>query len=313
MQVLILAILAAAIAFAGFAPAYAQVSLRSSVSVSSADVRVNDIFAGSGNDTVIAETPAPGRRLVLDVYALQRIARRHNIDWNSRTRFDQSVVTRKSRRLDLNEIELAVMNAFKPGDLDSDTKIELTNRAANIRVADNLAAPYRVENAFIDPRSGRVTATLAVSGGKSGDLKYRLDGMSYSIVEIPTVSRRIRRGETIDESDVVWKKFRKDLVGRNMVRDRSTVVGKASRRFLAPGKPLLIDDLEAPKLVRKGALVTIYLETANLRLTAKARASEDGALNDTIQVVNVRSKKVVEAIVRSPTKVVIPTELPATN
>ena len=213
----------------------------------------------------------------------------------------------------MDEIEAAVMNALGSDELDSSTRIELTNRAANIRIADNLANAYRVENAFIDARSGRVTATLAVAGGRTGDLKYRLDGISYSIVEIPTVSRRVRRGETISSSDVVWKKIRKDLVGRNIVRDRSAVVGKASRRFLTPGKPLLINDLEAPKLIRKGALVTIYLETDNLRLTAKARASEDGALNDTIQVVNVRSKKVVEAIVRSPTKVVIPTELPATN
>ena len=312
MHVVILTILAAAIAFAGFAPAYAA-SLRQSVSLHDPEVRLSDIFPGAKSEAVVAQTPAPGRRLVLDVYALQRLAKRHKVAWSPRTRFDQSVVTRKSRRLSIDEIENAVQTALADKGLSADRKIELTNRSATILVAESLARPYRIETASIDSRSGRISAVLAVRGGNGNDLKYQLDGLSYTTVEVPALNRRIRRGETIGAGDVVWKTMRKDAVGRNIVRDRMAVVGKASRRYLGPGKPLLIDDLEAPKIVRKGAIVTIYLETANLRLTAKARATEEGAMNDTIRVVNVRSKKVVEAVVRGPSKVVIPTETAVAN
>ena len=58
--------------------------------------------------------------------------------------------------------------------------------------------------------------------------------------------------------------------------------------------------------MRKGGIVTVYFETSNLELSAKARANDDGAMNETIRVVNIRSNKVIEAVVRGPTTVLVP-------
>jgi flagellar basal body P-ring formation protein FlgA len=313
MHFFILTIIAAAIAFAGFAPAYAQVNLRAAVAVNSADISVRDIFPGAESDAVIAKTPAPGRRLILDAYTLQRIAKRHKVRWQPRTRLDQAIVTRESRILNTTEIEAALQRSLTRNGMPESQKVELTNRSTNIRVAANMAIPYRIDNAIIDGRSRRVSAILSVSTEGREKLNYRLEGFTYSVIEVPVLNRRIRRGEVIGAGDVIWKNIRKDSVGRNVVRERKGAIGQAARRYLASGVQIMIDDLEPPKLVRKGSLVTIHLESANLRLTAKARASEDGALNDTIRVVNVRSKRTVEAIVRSPSKVIIPIEFSATN
>lgn len=313
MNFFILTIIAAAIAFAGFAPAYAQVNLRAVVAVDTPEITVRDIFPGAQSEAVIGKTPAPGRRLVLDAYTLQRIAKRHKIQWHARTRFEQSVVTRRSRVLNPAEIETTLRRALIRQGLTDDHQVELSNRSLNIRVATNMSQPYYIENSVIDRRSGRVSAFLTVGTETGEKLKYRLDGFTYSVIEIPVPNRRVRRGEIIKAGDVIWKKVRKDDVGRNVVRDRKTVVGQSARRYLAANRKMMIDDLEAPKLVRKGSLVTIHLDTSNLRLTAKARASEDGALNQTIRVVNVRSRKTVEAVVRSPSRVVIPTADTVTN
>jgi len=313
MHFFILTIIAAAIAFAGFAPAYAQVSLRAAVAVNSAEITVQDVFPGANSNAVIAQTPAPGRRLIMDSYTLQRIAKRHNIQWRPRTRLDQAIVTRESRILNTSEIESALQRALSGTDMAADQKIELSNRAIRIPVATNMPSPFRIDNPVIDRQNGRIFAILTVATGGSEKLNYRLDGFTYSVIDVPVLNRRIRRGDVIGVGDVIWKKIRKDSVGRNVVRDRKAAIGQAARRYLASGAQIMIDDLESPKLIRKGSLVTIYLETSNLRLTAKARASEDGALNDTIRVVNVRSKRTVEAIVRSPSKVVIPVDLSATH
>ena len=313
MHFFILTIIAAALAFVGFAPAYAQVGLRASVTVTSPHIRLRDLFPGAENDAVIANTPVPGRRLVLDVYALKRIAKRHNVRWQPRTRFDQSTVTRESRVLKTTEIESALQQALAGTGIAADSQVELTNRSINIRVATGVPSPFRIDNPVRDANTGRISAVLAVATGGREALSYRLDGFTYTVIDVPVLNRRIRRGEVIASGDVIWKKYRKALVGRNVVRDRRTAIGQAARRYLAAGGPFQIDDLEAPKLVRKGALVTIQLVTANLRLTAKARAIEDGAMNDTIRVVNVRSKKTVEAIVRGPTTVVIPTASAVVN
>lgn len=313
MHFFILTIIAAAIAFAGFAPAYAQVGLRAAVAVNSGDITVRDIFPGAESDAVIAKTPAPGRRLILDAYTLRRIAKRHKVRWQPRTRLDQTVVTRESRVLNTSEIETALQRSLANNGMPRNQKVELTNRSIRIRVASNLVKPYHIDNAVIDSRSRRVSAILSVATDGNEKLNYRLEGLTYSVIEVPVLNRRIRRGEVIQAGDVIWKSIRKDDVGRNVVRERKAAIGQAARRYLASGAQIMIDDLEAPKLVRKGSLVTIHLETRNLRLTAKARASEDGALNETIRVVNVRSKKTVEAIVRSPSKVVIPVEFSATH
>lgn len=313
MHFFILTIIAAAIAFAGFAPAYAQIGLRAAVAVNSSEITVRDIFPGATSDAVIAKTPAPGRRLILDAYTLQRIAKRHKVGWRPRTRLDQTIVTRESRILNTSEIESALQRSLVANGMPEDKKVELTNRSINIRVATNMVVPFRINNPIIDSRSQRISAILAVASDGNEKLNYRLEGFTYSVVEVPVLNRRIRRGEVISAGDVIWKNVRKSDVGRNVVRERRAAIGQAARRYLASGSQIMIDDLEAPTIVRKGSLVTIHLETANLRLTAKARASEDGALNETIRVVNVRSKKTVEAVVRGPSKVIVPVETFATN
>lgn len=313
MHVLILTIIAAAIAFAGFAPVHAQSGFRAAVAVNSADITVRDIFPGAQSDAVIARTPAPGRRLILDAYTLLRIAKRHNVRWQPRTRLDQTVITRESRVLNTAEIEAALQRSLVAQGMPESRKVELTNRNINIRIATNMPVPFRIDNALIDSRSRRISATLAVETESDEKLHYRLEGFAYSVIDVPVLNRRIRRGELISSGDVIWKSIRKDDVGRNVVRERKSAIGQAARRYLAAGAQILIDDLEAPKIVRKGSLVTIHLETPNLRLTAKARASEDGAMNDTIRVVNVRSKKTVEAVVRGPSTVAIPVDFSATH
>lgn len=293
--------------------AWANSMVRSTVTLTGPQLRVSDVFSGAASDAVIGAAPAPGRKIVFDRYALQRIASKHGIKWYPRSRYVQAVITRESRILEVGEIEDALWQALVKRGMAKDRQIELTNKAQTIHVATNLGRPYEVENPVFDDRSDRATATLAVTTDSGDVVRHRLDAVSYTVAEVPVLNRRVRRGETIQPSDVIWKKFRKDTVGRNVIADRDAVIGQAARRYLSPDQALMIGDLEAPRIVRKGGVVTIYYVTGNLRLTAKARAGEDGAMDETIRVVNVRSNKTIEAVVRGPTSVVIPTDVSVTN
>lgn len=309
-------ILTAAVALAALVlsgQAWANAMVRSAVNLTGPQLRVSDVFSGAESDAVIGAAPAPGRQLVFDRYALQRIANKHGIKWYPRSRYVQAVVTRESRILEIGEIEDALWRSLVKRGMAKGQQIELTNKALTIHVATNLGRPYEIENPVFDDRSERATATLAVTSDAGDVVRHRLDAIAYTVAEVPVLNRRVRRGETIEPGDVIWKKLRKDTVGRNVVVDRDAVIGQAARRYLSPGRVLMIDDLEAPRIVRKGGIVTIYYVTGNLRLTAKARAGEDGAMDETIRVVNVRSNKTIEAVVRGPTSVVIPTDVSASN
>lgn len=298
---------------AGTREAAASAVVRDSVVLDGPQLRVSDIFSGTKSDAVVSPAPAPGRRLVFDRYALARIAKQHGVSWYPRSNYVQTVVTRDSRILGADEVETALRRALVDGGMSKDRKIELTNRGLSIPVATNIGHAFDIENATFDDRTDHATAILAVNADDGSTTRYRLDAVTYTVTDIPVLGRRIRRGETIEKSDVIWKQVRKDTVGRNVITARDGVVGQAARRYLSPGQPLQIDDVEAPKIIRKGAIVTIVYKIANLELTAKARANEDGAYNDTIRVVNIRSKRTIEAIVRSPTQVVIPTDYVASN
>ena len=55
-------------------------------SVDTSEVSIKDVFPGAKSEAVIAKnTGTPVVRLILDAYTLQRIAKRHNIQWQART------------------------------------------------------------------------------------------------------------------------------------------------------------------------------------------------------------------------------------
>jgi flagellar basal body P-ring formation protein FlgA len=59
--------------------------------------------------------------------------------------------------------------------------------------------------------------------------------------------------------------------------------------------------------VEKGALVTMIVQTPFMTLSTQGRALDEGAMGDTIRVMNARSRKVVEAQVTKSDTVMIQT------
>ena len=58
-------------------------------------------------------------------------------------------------------------------------------------------------------------------------------------------------------------------------------------------------DVSAPRLVTRGSLVTIKVETPYMMVTAQGRALQDGAMGDTVRVTNTQSNRTIEGIVAS--------------
>ncbi len=53
----------------------------------------------------------------------------------------------------------------------------------------------------------------------------------------------------------------------------------------------------------KGDIVTIVASTNNLEIKTQGQALEEGKVNDLIQVKNVKTKKVIQAVVTGPNTV----------
>jgi len=99
--------------------------------------------------------------------------------------------------------------------------------------------------------------------------------------------------------------MREETVRREVLLELDRVVGQSARRPLRAGEVLRDNDLRAPLLVNRNGLVTIVLRAGGMSLSAQGRALDDGARGDTVRVLNVQSKRTIEAQVIGPDAVAV--------
>ena len=123
-----------------------------------------------------------------------------------------------------------------------------------------------------------------------------IHGLARMVQSLPVLTRRMERGDLIDDSDITYAEM--TMTGaRGVIDDASELVGKIARRPLAPGAPLRAHDIEAPTLVKKGAVVTLAYEIAGLRMTHQGVALKDGAAGDVITIRNIDSERTLKGVV----------------
>lgn len=117
--------------------------------------------------------------------------------------------------------------------------------------------------------------------------------------------RAVQAGEIIRNGDVEFVEMREETVRREVLLELDRVVGQSARRPLRAGEVLRDNDLRAPLLVNRNSLVTIVLRAGGMSLSAQGRALDDGARGDTVRVLNVQSKRTIEAQVIGPDAVAV--------
>jgi flagellar basal body P-ring formation protein FlgA len=78
------------------------------------------------------------------------------------------------------------------------------------------------------------------------------------------------------------------------------VAGKQATRTIAEGKVITSDAVQAPHLVHRGDVVTVYARTAGIRIHTTARAKDDGALGDLVAIESLADRKSFTARVCGP-------------
>jgi flagella basal body P-ring formation protein FlgA len=168
-----------------------------------------------------------------------------------------------------------------------------------------------------DRESGRFSAQMRVSGPEFSPKNVVLDGTAHSIVEIPVTTRKIAKGSVIGEGDVAWVDIRTGNIRRQTATELDQVVGKEAKRQIRPDTPIRFNDLWEPRLVRKGSLVTLSVQTRYMLLQTNGQAVENGARGDVVRILNLKSRKTVQGIVVGDNEVNIPlngtSQLAATN
>lgn len=285
------------------------VTLRENIVVSGNYIRLADFFTNVPADkaqTAVAYAPKPGRRSSFDARWLFRVAQGYGLQWRPLSAELRATVMRDSITIEKDEIKDAVKAALSTYNLPSNPEVELSNKRLRVHVPAEIMAEVKVEDINYNNRSNRFAAIVAI-GEKdmNASQRIRVTGQVHSMIEVPTLSRRLSKGDVIEEHDIAWVRLRADRTQRDILTDAQDLIGKTPKRLLRAERPIRSRDIQRPVLIPKGDIVTIVLKKPGMTLTAKGKAMEDGSDGETIRVVNTKTSRTIDAVVISSSTVTV--------
>ena len=205
----------------------------------------------------------------------------------------------------MSRLRRALGNETGNGSVD----IQLTGAKPAMFVPAGAAATVRVDGLDYNRRSGRFTAMLAAPANDPDAKLVQVSGRVQSVDQIPVLRNRIVPGETIGKGDIDWVDVR-GQVASNMITDANDLIGQSPKRPLMPGVAIRSGDIGKPEQVLKGATVTMNVISPGMVLSASGRAIGGGSTGDTIQVMNLQTKRTIEATVVGPNRVEVSSRTP---
>ena len=279
-------------------------SLRPTILVSGELVRIGDLVADvapAKADIAVFRAPDLGQTGSVRIANVIEALRPHDVDVEADGLSEVSV-TRASRMIGANEIKRRI------GDIAAE-RLRLSD-ATNIAVMlDTLAPTLHLDpqsgpllpvRMTFDARSGRFDMTL-----RSGASQIRVTGSAQETLEAVVISRPMARGDVLQNADVTLERRPKSEVRADSVRDIDAAIGMALQQNVRAGQVIRTTDLTRPQLVKRSEPVLIVYEVPGIVLTARGKAEEVGSLGDTVNVLNVQSKRVIQGVVTGPGQVTV--------
>lgn len=310
---LMLASLAVLLALSGNASAQsaaAAPALKASVTVAGDIVTIGDLVENAGPvaDVPIFRAPDLGTTGAVATDRVLEAIRPHQLIGIDTHGLADVIVTRASRVISPRDISDRVAKALSGQYGFGAAPNILVNFDGDVRavqVEANATGDLQVLALSYDPRTTRFDITLNLPDSTQ-QLRQpmRYTGTAIETVETLAVNRPVERGELIAASDLTTVRQPQAESGTGLT-DANAAIGRAARHSLRPGQPLAAADLMKPEIVARNDTVTIVYQVPGVTLTLRGEAKEAGALGDTIGVINVESKHVVQAVVSGPDRVMV--------
>lgn len=305
MRALILRIfLAAALASlaAGFIATHqaAAAELRSRVEIDGAIVTLGDLFDGAGAlaGRAVFRAPDLGVTGALPAADAVKAAVAVGLAVDRLPTFDSVTVVRRAVMVEADTIKALIGNAAatRMAVAVDNVEIAIDGTMSPIAAAATATTPATLSNFVLQPESGRFNATIAIDLG-GGNRELAVTGRAVETMAIPVLNRPIGRRDVIHPSDLTVVRIDKRRVPGSSVIDTSDLIDMAAKRPLRAGEIIATADIEPPRVVLRGDLVTLQYSRPGLTLSARGRALGDGAKGDLVSVLNEQSKRTIQGVV----------------
>ena len=133
-----------------------------------------------------------------------------------------------------------------------------------------------------DPWVGSQRFEVTVSSAQ-GPARFTLEAKVHVPMPVVTATRALGRGVVVREGDVeLQNESSADAsVGVHTIEE---VIGRELTRAVAEGKVVTASDLRSPPVVHRGDMVTVYANSAGIRIRTTARAKDDGCQGELVAI-----------------------------
>jgi flagella basal body P-ring formation protein FlgA len=300
--------LALALAGSGTAAAQsARPALRASVTVQGDLVRIGDLVENAGPVANVAIFRAPDlgtTGAVATDRIVDAIRPYQLIDIDTRGLSEVSVA-RASRSIAIDEISDRIAEALsRQYKLGEPHHLGLTfdRPLRTFQIEAEATGELQVLALNYDARTNRFDVTLDLpSSPRLHRQPLRFTGTAAETIDVIAVDRPVERGQVLQAADLTTVRRPKAQGGG--ITEPAAAIGLAARHPLRPGQPLAAADLMKPEIVARNETVTLIYQAPGITLTLRGQAQEAGALGDSIGVLNVQTKRVVQGVISAPGKV----------
>ncbi|MGE0613945.1 MAG: flagellar basal body P-ring formation chaperone FlgA, partial [Hyphomicrobiales bacterium] len=279
--------------------------LREQVRVHAPVVTLGDLFenAGSSASTPVFLSPDLGTQGVVAARRIAAAALQHGLVWENPGGIHQVSVQRPSRLVTLDEVRdaIAAKISHDLGLTDAKSLTILLNSGGRaFHVDSRITGSLLVKRVDINDTSGAFRATVGFDDMAAQAQDVTFSGRSIETEEIALPVRIIERGAVITENDLETTRVARTQIPTGVLRDMKELVGMAAKRQLSIGQAVRRSDIEKPRIVERNALVTIVYRVPGMVLRTQGRALDSAAIGESVAILNIQSKRTIQATVDGP-------------
>lgn len=115
--------------------------------------------------------------------------------------------------------------------------------------------------------------------------------------EVAVSNADITRGQLISENDVRWETREITAFTKDAILTREEVIGQRAGRMIRPNSVITTSLMEKKFMVRRGEMAVLLVKLNGVNASTSVKVLADGAMGDTVQVMNMESKKIITGTV----------------
>jgi flagella basal body P-ring formation protein FlgA len=277
--------------------AAAAPALRPEVMVTGPIVTIGDMFEEAGELAALPmfRAPLPGTSGIVGIEAVRQAAAAAGLK-----EFESAGLARVRVSRDATPVDEHVFNEMILTDLARrgvggdgvvvQAMFDQTGLSFNAEATDN---PVTLAGLRYMPGSGAFTARFLVAGR---DAPVDLTGHVDLMVEAPHLVASLRAGSVLADGDIQMKLVPLKYAETSGVADKDDLIGKALLRQSRAGMMLRAADVGEPDLVARSEIVTVIFRNGALTLSVKGQALGGAALGESVDVLNLMSRKVLTGV-----------------